>query len=155
MKQIVLIEDSANDAALLRRAVDFLGVANPIHHFTNGEDALAHLTNAITIAPIAGPTISIVFVDLVLLGMSGLQILEHMFGKPAFQKTLRIVLTNLSDTATIKRAYSLGANSFLIKPVQTADLRELIKNFPGHWAFTLNQFKPPETPAVVPPVLAK
>ena len=137
MKELLIIEDSENDAALLRRALDFFGIANPIRSFSNGQDALAHLSYAATVAPIAGPTVAIVFVDLILPGMSGLQILEAIAAQPAFEKTLRIVLTNLHDIETIKRSYALGANSFLIKPIQAADLRELIKNFPGHWAFAL------------------
>src|SRR5204863_9672523 len=77
----------------------------------------------------------ILFLDLMLPGMGGLQILENIANEPAFAKTLRIVLTNLSDTETIKRTYSLGAQAFLIKPVRPADLKELIGAFPGYWCF--------------------
>ena len=140
MREILLVEDSDNDAALVRRALDFLSVANPVRCFSNGEEAMQHLDKVIQITAIATPPPSIIFLDLLLPRMSGLQILKNMTNQPAFEKTLRIVLTNLSDIDTIKRAYSLGARAYLIKPVQPDDLRELIENFPGHWAFNVEMF---------------
>jgi CheY-like chemotaxis protein len=138
MKELLLVEDSDADAALVRRAMDSLSIANPVRHFSTGPEAMAYLNTVAQTAAITPPPASILFLDLVLPGMSGLEILEKIAAHPAFEKMLRVVLTNLSDLQTIKRAYSLGAQSFLIKPVQPADLQELIENFPGHWSFNVD-----------------
>jgi len=140
MREILIVEDSDNDAALVRRALDFLSVANPVRHISAGEEALRFLKTAAETSAVAPPVPSILFLDLVLPRMSGIQILEQIANQPVFAQTLRIVLTNLSDKETIKRAYSLGAQSFLIKPVQTAELRELIQSFPGYWSFNVEFF---------------
>jgi CheY-like chemotaxis protein len=142
VREIVLIEDSDADAALVRRALDFLSVANSVRHFQDGAEANSYIEEVSKAAAIALSPISIFFIDLVLPGMSGLQLLEQIGKQPAFEKTLRIVLTNLSDVEIIRRAYSLGAQSFLIKPVQPADLRELIEAFPAHWSFNVQLRNP-------------
>jgi two-component system, response regulator len=142
VQEIILVEDSDNDAALVRRALRSLSVANPIRHLETGTDALAYLNTVLETAAVAPPSVSIIFIDLILPGMSGFEVLRHIAGQPAFAKTLRIVLTNLTDTDTIKRAYSLGAHSFLIKPIQSADLQELMTSFPSHWSFDLHTSNP-------------
>ena len=142
MREILLIEDSDDDAAQVRRALDLLCVTNPVRRFVNGEDARVHLNSVAQMAAIGPPPATILFIDVVLPQLSGLQILESISTQPIFQKTLRIVLTNLSDTNTIKQAYSLGAHSFLIKPVQPDDLKELIEAFPGHWSFKVERPNP-------------
>src|SRR5258706_12664023 len=101
MKEIILIEDADADAALVRRALDNLSVANPVRHFFTGTEAIAHLNSVVQLAAIAPQPASIFFIDLILPGMSGLQILDFITRQPAFEKTLRIVLTNLSDIETI------------------------------------------------------
>ena len=140
MNEIVIVEDCEVDAALLRRALNYLSVANPVRHFQAGAEAIAHLDSVAETAPIDASPISIFFLDLVLPGMSGFQILQHIVTQPAFDKTLRVILTNLSDTETIKRSYALGAHSFLIKPVKTSDVRELIAGFPRFWSFEAPTF---------------
>ena len=142
MREILLIEDSDNDAALLRRAMDKLSIANPLRHFLNGTDALTYINGVIAAGPTVPPQVSVAFIDLILPGMSGFEILERITRQPAFENTLRIVLTNLTAVETIKRAYTSGAQSFLIKPIQPVDLSELIQTYPTHWSFKAVAFGP-------------
>ena len=137
VKEILLIEDSDADALLVERALEAVSVANPVHRVNTGEDAMVYLNKSAEAAAIGPPPSSILFIDLVLPGISGLQILENTLGRPEFSKTLRIVLSNLTHAKAIQRAYTLGAHTFLSKPVQPADLRQLIENFPGYWSFNV------------------
>jgi hypothetical protein len=74
--------------------------------------------------------------------ISGLRILEYLLGHPAFEKTLRIVLSNVIHLKTIERVYSLGAQCFLDKPIQAGDLLKLIEKFPGYWSFSVRREDP-------------
>jgi len=65
--------------------------------------------------------------------MTGFEILEYLVGRPAFSKMLTVVLTSLDDTKSIKKAYNLGANSFIVKPAHQQEIRELIKTSPAGW----------------------
>lgn len=139
MREILLVEDSADDAALVRRALKFLSVANPVRHIFTGEEAFYYLEAAAQSAG-ALSVPSILLLDLGLPRMGGLQILEHIANHPAFTNTLRVVLTNRSDLETIKHAYSHGAHSYLIKPVQPAELTDVIERFPVYWSFNIEVF---------------
>jgi CheY-like chemotaxis protein len=144
MREILLVEDCDPDAALVERALNLLSVANRVRRVITAQDAIAHLDRAATAAAIGPPTTSILILDLALPDMSGLRVLEHMLGRPEFSKTLRIVLSNINHAKTIQRAYDLGAHTFLTKPVQPADMLDLIESFPGYWSFTAkieNPFK--------------
>jgi len=135
MTEILLIEDVDSDAELLIRALEVAGIANPVRHLASGADALIHVANAATISPVACSIPSVVFLDLKLPKVNGLVILEQIVRTPAFAPTLRIVLSHLDDTKTIKLAYNMGAHTFLAKPIHQADIAELIRVFPGYWTF--------------------
>jgi len=150
MRQILIVEDTESDARLLERALRTAGVANPIEFATNGADAIAYLN-----ANQSGgeSNLAIIFVDMKLPDKSGFDILKVMQGKPTFSRTLRVMASSIDDMENIRHAYSLGADSFIVKPVNQFDLKELIRSFPDRWflvdAPSTNQ--PSPTPFATPP----
>jgi len=146
MRQILLVDDSDNDAMLLERALRVAGVANSVHRATNGADAIAFLNSVQTaIAGGATSSLGIVFIDLKLPDKSGFDILKVIQGRPAFDDTLRVVVSSIDDMENIKRAYSMGADSFIAKPVSQFDLKELLRSFPDHW-YLVDLSTPPPAP---------
>ena len=83
------------------------------------------------------PVLAILFLDLKLPDLSGFEILARIKGEPILAQTLRIVLSQTEDLDNIRRAYSLGAHSFLSKPATHDDVQELIKGFPDYWLLAL------------------
>ena len=136
MKQILLVEDTDADAQLVERTLERVGVLNPVHRLRNGVEAVAYLDKAAATAAIAAPVPSILLLDLKMPLMTGFEVLEWLQGRAEFAKMLRIVLSQLDDNRSLQRAYTLGAHSFLIKPVVDADLRGVIEAFPGYWTFS-------------------
>ena len=127
------MEDTDADAELVRRALSMAWIANPVRRLNNGSEAMAYLTHA-AVAAAVGPRVpSIILLDLKLPGNTGFEILKYLKGCPAFDKSLKIVLSQLDDTRSIKEAYALGANSFLAKPLKQTELADLIVTFPGYW----------------------
>ena len=134
MREILIVEDTENDARLLKRALQAAGIRNPIHHAWNGKEALKWLEDAVAAAHREFmPVLAILFLDLKLPDLSGFHLLTHVKEEPALAQTLRIVLSQMEDLDAIRRAYSLGAHSFLSKPASQHDLQELIKGFPDYW----------------------
>jgi CheY-like chemotaxis protein len=131
MPEILIIEDTENDAALLERALRAGGVTNPVKYLSNGADALAFLRSKRDAPP--EERIAVVFIDLRLPDTDGLQILKLMHGRSEFARTLRIVITAIDGMENIRRAYALGADSFIVKPVNQLDVKELIRSFPEQW----------------------
>jgi CheY-like chemotaxis protein len=108
-------------------------ISNPVRRFNNGSEAMAYLSHAAVAAAIGPAVPSIILLDIKLPGNSGFEILKYIKTCPAFDKSLKIVLSQLDDTRSIKEAYALGANSFLTKPLKQSELADLIVTFPGYW----------------------
>jgi CheY-like chemotaxis protein len=152
MHEILFVEDTESDARLLERALRLAGVANPIRHAWNGADAYAFFNTKERPTGDQFP-LGIIFVDLKLPDKSGFDILTLLQGRKAFADTLRVVVSQMGDMENIKRAYALGADSFIAKPVNQDDLTKLIQSFPEHWHLAdvpttdvppLTQCRPPE-----------
>lgn len=134
MNDIILIEDSESDLRLMQRTLQLSKVFNRFRHFSMGAEALSWLTSAeVEAAETSQPLNLILLIDLKLPDMSGYDILNWLRARPSFRPTLRVVTSQLDQLSSIKKAYSLGAQSFLTKPVAQQDLDELIKAFPNFW----------------------
>ena len=135
MQEILLVEDSDEDAQLLRIALNRAGIVSPVRHVTDGGAAAMLLEEIGKRGPLSPLLPSVLLIDLKLPGMSGFDLLKLTQENAVFASTLRIVLSQLEDTPNIKRAYKLGARSFLSKPVSPRDLIELTTVFPDYWKF--------------------
>jgi len=134
MDEIVLIEDSDSDARLVQRTLQLSGVYNPVRHYWTGQEALTGLSAAEKRANKGeGNVPGILIIDLKLPDMTGYDILVWLQSRKAYHGTLRLVLSQIEDIPSIKKAYALGANSFLSKPASQQDLDELIRVYPTHW----------------------
>jgi two-component system response regulator len=134
MDEIVLVEDSDSDARLIQRTLQLAGVHNPVRHYWTGQEALNGLSAAEKRGRKGeGKLPGILIIDLKLPDMTGYDILLWLQSRKAYQATLRIVLSQLEDIPSIKKAYAFGANSFLTKPARQEDLDELIRVYPAHW----------------------
>lgn len=136
MKEILLVEDTATDAELLQRALKLAGIANPVRHISDGAEAMACLQAAESATATPPEIPSILFLDLKLPRVSGFEILEWIQGRKAFKKTLRIVLSQVDDIQSIKRAYAAGAQSYLAKPLHQSEINDLVASFSGYWSFS-------------------
>ena len=147
------MEDSDSDAALIERALRNAGVSNPIQRVGNGTDALASLTiKERSNAAIDPAPLGILLLDLKLPDQSGFDILRIVQSRRFFSKVLKVVISSMTDMENIKHAYTLGADSFISKPVTLADLRELICSFPDHWVLVDSESaKPPVPPEEADP----
>jgi len=134
MREILVVEDSDTDAELLERALRAAKVINPVRRFSDGYQALAYFKsqdNNYDTGETEKP--SILFLDLRLPRASGFEILGYLQMSWSFRHMLKIVVSELENLESIRTAYSLGAGSFLGKPVHQQDLRDMIKAYPEHW----------------------
>lgn len=131
---ILVVEDDTNDILLLKRTFAQLAMAKPLQVVPNGEMALAYLDGKIPYADReVYPLPTIVFLDLKLPGMSGFEVLTWVRQQPRLGKTQVVVLTGSKKSLDVYRAYELGANSYLVKPVQREDLGNLAQSLNLPW----------------------
>jgi CheY-like chemotaxis protein len=133
-KGILLVEDYPNDAEIIQMALRHTGVINPVIIVHNATDAVAYLQGSIPYSDRTKyPEIGILLLDLKLPGMDGFAFLEWMKTQPQFDHILVVVVSGLDNLSSIRRAYALGADSFLTKPCGALDVENLIQWFPGYW----------------------
>lgn len=139
---ILQVEDEANDVFLLQRALLQAGVANPVHVATDGQMAIDYLSGLGRFADRAKhPLPGLVLLDLKLPRRSGREVLEWIRAQPGLQKIVVIIFTSAQYVGDVSLAYELGANSFIIKPVDFCEYVEIARLLKGWW-LRFNQFPP-------------
>ena len=131
---ILLVEDEENDVMLLQRAFRRAGMVNPLQVVRHGDDAVAYLEGTGEYADRAKhPLPLLVLLDLKLPRRTGLEVLEWVKGQTGVKKIPIVVLTSSKNDSDVDRAYELGANSYLVKPVSFETLLELVKSLELYW----------------------
>jgi len=72
--------------------------------------------------------------DLKMPGTDGFEVLEWLRNEPQLKRLLVVVLTSSNLQADVDRAYELGANSYLVKPVSFDEMVNLIQRFEAYWS---------------------
>ena len=129
--EILLVEDSPSDAAMTVHALREGGVSHRVHVVSDGEAALAFLYRRGRYA--AAPRADLILLDLNLPRTDGREVLtaiktdRHLRGIPV------IILTTSSTDTDILRAYELGANCYVSKPVGLDDFLRAIHGIENLW----------------------
>ncbi|WP_031387519.1 response regulator [Desulfonatronum thiodismutans] len=136
---ILLVEDNPQDAELTIRALKKRNLANRLHHVEDGAEALDFLFRRGAYArlePSAQP--KIVLLDLKLPKVGGLEVLTAIKADPKTKSIPVVVVTSSSQDPDIQAAYDLGANSYVVKPVNFDDFFNAMNHLGFYWLM-LNQ----------------
>jgi CheY-like chemotaxis protein len=126
---IVIVDDNPDDAKLAQRAFERLNPQFPINFVGSGRDLLNYLEGVKSDSGAAAATIpSVILLDLKMPEMDGFAILEWMAKRPQFAGIPVIILSTFDDLLHIKQAYSLGARSYLLKPITGDALRDALSS---------------------------
>ena len=140
-RSILLVEDNEDDVFLMKRALKGAKITNPLQVVEDGQQAVEYLSGGGKFENREKyPFPAIVFLDLKLPLKGGLEVLEWIRGQSMFENLVVLVLTSSNEPSDLKRAYSLGANSYLVKPPTAAQLLELAKAFKWYW-LEFNRFE--------------
>lgn len=136
---ILHVEDDPNDAMLFQHACRKAGVDFELHAVQDGDVALAYLSGAEDFADRQKhPLPQLILLDLKMPRVSGFDVLSRIRTERPLQSIPVIVLTSSSHESDIKKAYDLGANSYVVKPVSFDALVDVVKTIQGYW-ITFNQ----------------
>ena len=144
---ILLVEDEANDTLLLKIAFEEVGIALPLQAVADGQLAIDYLSGVGGFADRKQfPMPCLVLLDLKLPRKSGFEVLKWIREQPALRRIVVIVLTSAEYEQDVAKAYDLGANSYVVKPMDVAQRNETIRLLKGWW-LQCNRFAPlPGTP---------
>ena len=114
---IVMIEDDEGHARLIERNIRRAGVNNEILPFRTGAEALKYLLGADGSGEASSGRCLLILLDLNLPDMGGVEILKQLKANVHTRRSPVVVLTTTDDRLEIQRCYDLGANVYVIKPV--------------------------------------
>lgn len=125
--EILLVEDNANDAELTLRALKQRNLANQVHVCRDGAEAMDFFSGGATPVP------KVVLLDLKLPKVDGLEVLRRLKGDVRTKAIPVVVLTSSREEPDIERAYELGANSYIVKPVDFEAFARAVSDVGLYW----------------------
>jgi CheY-like chemotaxis protein len=134
---ILLAEDRDDDLAVIQRAFKRAGVVNPIQVVRDGEEAVAYLRGEGKFANRAEfPLPSLLLLDLKMPRMDGFEVLKWLRQQPGLSALRVVVLTSSDAIRDVNTAYHLGANSFMVKPMDFDDTVQMSRFLSDYWLRT-------------------
>ncbi|HEV8608285.1 MAG TPA: response regulator [Tepidisphaeraceae bacterium] len=133
-KPILLVEDNADDEALTRRAFKKNNILNEVIAARDGVEALDYLFGT---GSSAGRDMSVdpavILLDLKLPKVDGLEVLRQLRADPRTRLLPVVILTSSREEQDLIKGYSLGANSYIRKPVDFAQFMEAVRQLGLYW----------------------
>jgi CheY-like chemotaxis protein len=132
---ILLIEDNADDVALMRRALADAQILNPLRVADSCADAVKYFCGEGMYANRPSyPQPELVILSLRLSDEGGFAVLRWLYERPGLRKKFTvIVLTATVPEQDIELVYALGAQSFLLKPLQYRELVDTFRRIKEYW----------------------
>jgi two-component system, response regulator len=125
--EILLVEDNANDAELTLRALKQRNLANQVHVCRDGAEAIEFFADGNGAVP------KVVLLDLKLPKVDGLEVLRRLKGNERTRSIPVVVLTSSREEPDIETAYELGANSYIVKPVDFEAFARAVSDVGLYW----------------------
>ena len=134
---ILLVDDDPNDVLLAVRAFEKIRLGNPLYTVSNGEEAIAFLSGK---APYTDrekyPLPLLILLDVKMPRKGGHAVLEWLKQQPSLRRIPVVMLTSSKDPSDVNRAYDLGVNSYLVKPLSFDGLNEIARTLSLYWLMT-------------------
>ena len=148
IKAILIAEDSEDDLALLQLTLKQADITNPVYVVRDGSELIAYFRGEAKYSDRNQfPLPHILFLDLKMPGLGGSDVLLWLRGRPQFNQMLIVVLSAVDDWKQIKDAYDLGSDTYLAKPCNREDIRNLAQYFSAF--FDLAPKASPQDPSIL------
>jgi len=132
--EILLIEDNKSEAELTIRALRKGKLNNHLIHLKNGVEALEFLFGT---GKYKGRDIShkpkLILLDLKMPKVDGLEVLKQIKANDLTKAIPVVILTSSKEHPDIEHAYTLGANSYIVKPVEFDEFTKAVTDLGFYW----------------------
>src|SRR5262245_27738088 len=132
--EILLVEDSHDDAQLTLDALRGGRVRNRVHWVEDGDDALSFLRRAGHHA--VAPRPDLILLDLNLPRKNGFEVLAEIKENPHWRRIPVVIMTTSDDEKTIRSAYDKHANCFVTKPMDIDKFMDAVRSIEDFWLTT-------------------
>ena len=127
-KPLLLVEDNADDAMILKRALAQLGLGEKMVHAPSAELALMHLRSTAEEKP------ALILLDLNMPNMSGIEFLQTLKNDPGLAAIPVVVLTASDDQRDVRQSFDLHAAGYIVKPFDYEAAVKALKIIEEYWS---------------------
>ena len=128
---ILLVEDNPDHVELILKALRDNNVLNEVYVVNSGEKALDFLNKRGEYVDVRRP--GLILLDIKLPGVDGIEVLRLIKADPKLKSIPVVMLTTTSDDKEVIKSYGLGANSYIVKPVDFEHFIKVIKDLKLYW----------------------
>lgn len=138
--EVLLVEDNINDAELTIRELNKHNLANNLFHAKDGEEALDFIfcTGKFSSTRTIQHSPKVILLDIQMPKVNGIEVLQKIRADERTRGLPVVILTSSKEDPDIKTCYALGANSYIVKPVNFERFAAAIQNLGYYWLL-LNQ----------------
>ena len=133
VRKILIADDSPKDIELTISALAENNLANEVVVAEDGEEALDYLYKRGKFANESGNP-AVILLDIKMPKMNGIEVLRHIRSDPKFKLIPVIMVTSSREERDLVESYKLGANSYVVKPVDIVQFIDAIKVLGQYWA---------------------
>jgi CheY-like chemotaxis protein len=134
---ILMAEDDPDDQLLVKRAFASANLTTDLRFVNDGEELLAYLHQPTGHSEATSPRPVLILLDLNMPKKDGREALKEIKADPGLRHIPVIVLTTSNREEDISHSYAMGASSYIVKPVDFADLVEVVKTLDAYWLGTV------------------
>jgi CheY-like chemotaxis protein len=138
LRTILLVEDSTADAEMALDALGEAHLVNPVVHVEDGVECLDYLYARGAWASRESGDPAVVLLDIKMPRMNGLDVLTQMRSDERLRRIPVVILSSSREESDLARSWDLGANAYVIKPVDVDQFFEAVRTLGQFWA-VLNQ----------------
>ena len=132
--EILLVEDNPDDAGLTIRALKKNHLANKLHHVKDGSEALDFIFAQGQYAQRKIENVpKVILLDLKMPKVNGIEVLRVLRADERTKKIPVVVLTSSKEDPDIKTCYSIGINSYVVKPVEFEAFVKAVSDIGLYW----------------------
>jgi two-component system, response regulator len=141
LRTILLAEDNPKDVELTLEALSEHNLANNVAVVKDGVEAMEflHCEGKYKLRKQGNP--AVVLLDIKMPRMDGIEVLKAIRSDPTLKTLPVVMLTSSREEPDLKKSYELGANAYVVKPVDFQDFIEAVKQVGVFWA-VINELPP-------------
>ena len=141
LKRVLVVEDDRFDLELMVTTLTEHNLANGIDVVHDGAEALDYLWRRGSFANREEGNPAVILLDLKLPKVNGLEVLKQVKADPKLKYIPTVILTSSREEQDVIAGYDLGANAYVVKPVEFASFTRAIRDLGSFWAI-LNEVPP-------------
>lgn len=134
LRTVLLVEDSIADAEMALDALAEAHLANPVVHVEDGVECLDYLQMQGAWAGREPGDPAVVLLDIKMPRMNGLDVLTRMRADERMRRIPVVILSSSHEESDLARSWDLGANAYVIKPVDVDQFFDAVRTLGRFWA---------------------